>query len=122
MPCASARAIHTWLIGWPWRERRSWSWSISTRPSCTSVARSRSIPKQPRNVLALAAAQALVGDIDAARLGLAQLQRDQPHLSRETLVERFSKGGPNNAQIRRGMGLVLGETLQSTAAASTPPP
>lgn len=79
-------------------------------------------PKQPRNVLAFAAAQALVGDMDAARLGLAQLQRDQPHLSRETLVERFSKGGPHNAQIRRGMGLVLGETLQSTAAASTPPP
>jgi DNA-binding SARP family transcriptional activator/TolB-like protein/Tfp pilus assembly protein PilF len=79
-------------------------------------------PKQPRNVLALAAAQALVGDMEAARLGLAQLQRDQPHLNRETLVERFSKGGPHNAQIRRGMGLVLGETLQSTAAASTPPP
>ena len=79
-------------------------------------------PKHPHNVLALAAAQALVGDVDAARLGLAQLQRDQPHLNRETLVQRFSDGGPHSAQIRRGMGLVLGETLQSTAAASTPPP
>lgn len=79
-------------------------------------------PKHPRHVLALAAAQALVGDVDAARLGLAQLQREQPHLDHETLVARFGKEGPHNAQMRRGLGLVLGQTLQSTAAASTPPP
>lgn len=75
-------------------------------------------PKQPRNVLALAAAQALVGDIDAARRGIEQLQREQTHLSREALIQRFGKGGPHSAQLRRGLRLALGETLQSSASAS----
>ena len=122
MPFASARAIRTWPTGSAWPESAELELEHFDA-AVTYFGRAVALnPKQPRNVLALAAAHALAGDMDTARLELAQLQREQPHLDRETLVQRFSKGGPHSAQIRRGMGLVLGETLQSTAAASTPTP
>jgi len=73
-------------------------------------------PTQPRNVLALAAAQALVGNMDAARHGLEQLQREQPHLSRGTLLERFGRGGSQNFQLQRGLALALGELPQAASA------
>ena len=77
-------------------------------------------PTQPRIALARAAAHALAGHMDTARMILQRLQREQPHLDREALVARFGKEGAHNAQLRRGLGLVLGEPLRSTAAASTP--
>jgi DNA-binding SARP family transcriptional activator/TolB-like protein/cytochrome c-type biogenesis protein CcmH/NrfG len=77
-------------------------------------------PTQPRIALARSAAHALAGNMDTAYLVLQRLQREQPHLSREKLSALFGKGGAHNAQLRRGLELVLGEPLRSTAAASTP--
>lgn len=77
-------------------------------------------PTQPRIALARAAAHALAGQMDTARMILQRLQREQPHLDHATLVARFGKEGAHNAQLRRGLGLVLGEPLRSTASASTP--
>jgi DNA-binding SARP family transcriptional activator/TolB-like protein/Tfp pilus assembly protein PilF len=77
-------------------------------------------PTQPRIALSRAAAHALAGNMDMAHLVLQRLQHEQPHLDREALVARFGKEGAHNAQLRRGLELVLGAPLRSTAAASTP--
>lgn len=77
-------------------------------------------PTQPRIALVRAAAHALAGNMDTARQGLQRLQREHPHLNHETLVARFGKEGAHNAQLWRGLGLVLGEQLRATASASTP--
>ena len=77
-------------------------------------------PTQPRIALSRAAAHALAGNMDTAHLVLQRLQREQPHLDREALVARFGKEGAHNAQLRRGLELVLGAPLRATADASTP--
>ena len=77
-------------------------------------------PTQPRIALARAAAHALAGHLDTARMILRRLQREQPHLDHATLAARFGKEGAHNVQLRRGLELVLGAPLRSTASASTP--
>lgn len=76
-------------------------------------------PHQPRNVVALAAAQALAGNLDAARRGLEQLQREQPHLNREKLAARFANG---STQVRRGLELAFaaGPLPAVSASAASP--
>ena len=77
-------------------------------------------PTQPRIALARAAAHALAGHMDTARMILQRLQREQPHLDHATLAARFGKEGAHNAQLRRGLELLLDQPLRSTASAATP--
>lgn len=77
-------------------------------------------PTQPRIALAHAAAHALAGNMDTAHMILHRLQRDQPHLDHATLAARFGKEGAHNAQLRRGLELLLDQPLRATASASTP--
>lgn len=77
-------------------------------------------PTHPRIALARAAAQALAGHMDTARMILQRLQREQAHLDHATLAARFGKGSAHNAQLRRGLELLLDLPLRSTASASTP--
>ncbi len=77
-------------------------------------------PTQPRIALARAAAHALAGHMDTARMILQRLQREQPHLDHATLAARFGKEGAHSAQLRRGLELLLDQPLRSTASAATP--
>ena len=67
-------------------------------------------PRQPRNLLVLAAAHALAGNVDGARLRLAQVQKALPHLSNEKLIARFFGGkesGPAWPRLKEGLRLAI---------------
>ena len=82
-------------------------------------------PGHPRMTLALIAAHAQAGHVDEARRQLEQLQKAQPHITPETLIERFY--GPEsrnrNSQLRQGFQralAVLGDSWKSPPLSSAP--
>lgn len=71
------------------------------------LERAQSIhPLQPRTAQTLIAAHALAGKMDEARQRLAQLQAAYPHLTTDSLIERYRRGkGPKSDGMRRVLGL-----------------
>jgi TolB-like protein/DNA-binding SARP family transcriptional activator/Tfp pilus assembly protein PilF len=81
-------------------------------------------PGQPRTALVLVAAHAQAGNLEEAGRQFEQLRKTQPHLSPDTLLERFfgPEAKTRDSQLRQGFQRVLAslrDPWQPPAVAST---
>jgi TolB-like protein/Tfp pilus assembly protein PilF len=82
-------------------------------------------PGHPRMMLVLIAAHAQAGHLEEARRQLEQLQKAQPHISPETLMERFfgPESRTRDSQLRQGFQRAIAALRESWASPplSSPP-
>jgi adenylate cyclase len=65
-------------------------------------------PTQPRTLLVLAAAQAMAGNMTAARRTLVRVQKKLPHLTGDGLIDRFFGASPSGwPRLREGLRRAL---------------
>jgi len=65
-------------------------------------------PTQPRTLLVLAAAHAMAGHMSEARRTLTRVQKKLPHLTGDTLIDRFFGGSPSGSpRLREGLRRAL---------------
>jgi TolB-like protein/DNA-binding SARP family transcriptional activator/cytochrome c-type biogenesis protein CcmH/NrfG len=64
-------------------------------------------PAYPRPWAGLVAAQALAGDIEAARRSVDQLRKSSPNLTAQQLYQRFARLNSQSPRLREGLGRAL---------------